>query len=774
MDTKKARLYSIGSLLFVYAFILSASAQSFSAAGMADRYNINWNTQSNNSSESMPCGGGSIGLNVWVESGDILFYISEGGMFDENNQLLKAGRVRLHIPGDPFAGTDFKQELKLQEGYVRISGHHTSVDIWTDVFRPVIHLDITCKTPAHAKVSFESWRFEDHIIEGNEFRANSYKIPQENPVRTYKDSISFSNGAVLFYHRNRPDIKNIVEHTVELEGMRAVMNQMYDPLTNNTFGGLMKGEEMIDAGIDSGHYANRAYRAWSLKSRRVSRDRKIEIGIYTGQTSTLQIWKDSLLHVLHDANANKKNALTRTRQWWQQFWDRSYIDIEGKDSFITRNYRLFRYQLACNAYGKWPTKFNGGLFTFDPMYVDVKQPYSPDFRLWGGGTMTAQNQRLVYFPMLKNGDADMMKPQFDFYLRMLKNAELRSKVYWNHNGACFTEQIENFGLPNIMEYGSKRPAGYDPGLEYNPWLEYLWETVFEFCFMILETDRYEGADISQYIPLIESCLVFYDEHYRQLALARGAKEFDQEGKYIFYPSSAAETFKMAYNSTTVISALKVVLTRVLELPGKYIDSISRQKWSNMLQRIPAVPVREMNGHPLLAPAQAWARVNNSEAPQLYPVYPWGLYGIGKPGLDTAINTYYYDTLAVKFKSAVGWKQYNIFAARLGLTDEAVALTREKFKDGPHRFPAFWGPGFDWTPDHNRGGSAMIGLQEMLLQADGRKIYLLPAWPKQWNGRFKLHAPYNTSLQGTIRNGKVEDLIVEPASRRTDVILPNNL
>lgn len=29
-------------------------------------YNVVWTTQSQNSSESMPCGGGDIGLNVWV------------------------------------------------------------------------------------------------------------------------------------------------------------------------------------------------------------------------------------------------------------------------------------------------------------------------------------------------------------------------------------------------------------------------------------------------------------------------------------------------------------------------------------------------------------------------------------------------------------------------------------------------------------------------------------------------------------------------------------
>ncbi len=482
------------------------------------------------------------------------------------------------------------------------------------------------------------------------------------------------------------------------------------------------------------------------------------------------MWEDGLAAIAGEAAANKKTALAKTRKWWQQFWERSYIFIEGADSFVARNYQLFRYQLGCNAYGKWPTKFNGGLFTFDPAFVDERYPWSPDFRLWGGGTMTAQNQRLVYFPMLKAGDFDMMKPQFDFYLRSLNNAELRSRIYWNHGGASFTEQVENFGLPNVTEYQPNRPAGYDPGMEYNAWLEYEWETVFEFCLMILETERYEGADIKQYLPLIESCLQFYDEHYRQLARQRGVKQLDEQGHYVFYPSSAAETFKMTYNSVTVIAALKVILTRLLELPQQYADTAKRKEWESMLLRIPPVPLREIEGRTMLAPAQAWARVQNSETPQLYPVFPWGIYGVGKPGLDTAINTYKYDPHSVKFRSYVGWRQYSIFAARLGLTEEATALTREKFKDGPHRFPAFWGPGFDWTPDQNWGGSAMIGLQEMLLQADGKKIYLLPAWPKAWNAHFKLHAPYNTTVEARVQDGKLRDLKVLPVSRAADVIV----
>ena len=91
------------------------------------------------------------------------------------------------------------------------------------------------------------------------------------------------------------------------------------------------------------------------------------------------------------------------------------------------------------------------------------------------------------------------------------------------------------------------------------------------------------------------------------------------------------------------------------------------------------------------------------------------------------------------------------------------------KDGKRRFTAFWGPGYDWVPDHNWGGSGMIGLQEMLLQTDDKKIILFPSWPKNWDVHFKLHAPYNTTVEAIIKNGKIEKLEIFPKERKLDVI-----
>lgn len=758
------RFISIAILIFIFSNTVTAQPLKL------DSYNVVWNTQSKNASESMPCGGGDIGLNIWVENGDILFYLSRSGTFDENNQFLKLGRMRLHFTSNPFNDdAHFRQELKLKEGLVNISGKDIDVKFWVDVFRPIVHVKIYSKQKIDIVASYENWRYADRILQGTELRSNSYKIPMPFDVITYKDSVEFKNNQLIFYHRNRSDIANVFDYTVKEEGMESVKDQMYNPIVNNTFGGIIIAPNFSFSKKDTGIYASTKYQSWVFKTVSKAKQQQFDIALNVDQSSSVDEWKTNLNNIVRDGELHQKTAFQQSQNWWQQFWNRSYIEIEGTDSFISRNYTLFRYMLACNAYGKWPTKFNGGLFTFDPVYVSKNNFATPDFRLWGGGTMTAQNQRLVYFPLLKNGDVDMMQAQLETYLRMQYNAELRSKVYWNHDGACFTEQLENFGLPNVFEYGTKRPADFDKGVEYNAWLEYTWETVFEFCLMMLETERYQTNDISKSIPFIESCLTFYDQHYQYLAKKNSIKTFDEKGMYIFYPSSAAETYKDAYNSVTVVAALHTILSRLLELPEKYLSKEKYNKWEAMLKRIPALPEQQINGKTVFAPAQAWARIQNVEAPQLYPVFPWGMYGVGKPDLETAINTYQLDTQVIKTRSAVGWKQHNIFAARLGLTNEAVALTKEKFTAGKHRFPAFWGPGFDFTPDHNWGGSAMIGLQEMLMQVDGKKIYLLPAWPKEWNGRFKLNAPYNTTISAEIKSGKIAHLIVLPQEREKDVV-----
>ncbi|MBN1417944.1 MAG: PDZ domain-containing protein, partial [Planctomycetes bacterium] len=49
------------------------------------------------------------------------------------------------------------------------------------------------------------------------------------------------------------------------------------------------------------------------------------------------------------------------------------------------------------------------------------------------------------------------------------------------------------------------------------------------------------------------------------------------------------------------------------------------------------------------------------------------------------------------------------------------------------------------------------------------MLLFPAWPREWDVEFKLHAPYRTVVEGVYRAGKLERLAVTPQERAGDLL-----
>lgn len=227
--------------------LINCTLQSNAQFKLIDEYNITWNTQSLNAGESMPVGGGDIGLNVWVENNELFFYFSKSGAFDENNTFLRSGRFRLRLSPNAFSRNNFKQELHLKNGYATIetwgSGIQSKITIWVDVFNPVIHVDVESSKPVIAEAIYENWRFVNRPQKGKENNANSWKWASHVHVITQKDSVQFDNNAVLFYHRNQDS--TVFDDAVAQQALNSVKNNLYNPIKNLTSGGLMKGKILL-------------------------------------------------------------------------------------------------------------------------------------------------------------------------------------------------------------------------------------------------------------------------------------------------------------------------------------------------------------------------------------------------------------------------------------------------------------------------------------------------------------------------------------------------
>jgi len=309
-------------------------------------------------------------------------------------------------------------------------------------------------------------------------------------------------------------------------------------------------------------------------------------------------------------------------------------------------------------------------------------------------------------------------------------------------------------------YGETPFEEREDKLQDNRYHKWEWVSGLEMSFMML--DRYEHTLDEAFlkettIPFVTEVLTFFVEHY----------DTDEDGKLVMHPAQALETWWECTNPMDPVAGMHAVTDRLLGLPERVTSPELRSYWAQVRAKIPELPTREHKGETIYAPAEAFDTRKNGEVPELYCVFPFRLCSFEKPNAERGRRTLHHRTA----RGNSGWRQDEIFMAYLGLADEArkslAGRARNHHKGS--RFPAFWGPNFDWIPDQDHGGVLMKALQAMILQAEDKKIFIAPAWPKDWNAEFKLHAPYKTVVQGRVEDGVLVDLKITPESRRADVV-----
>jgi len=794
-----------------------------------EQYNVVWTTQSRNSGESMPVSGGDIGLNVWVENDELLVYLGQAGCRDENGALLKPGRVRVKLTPNPFANAGFRQELKLREGCVLISavregdgkvarsrrergragshargasglqeqsaGKQVHIRVWVEVARPIVHLDIRSDDPVTAETTYESWRFEDIELPNDPSKYDRRAMCMNfdaypGDVYLCKDEVRADDELVCFHHRVE-NSKDCFNFQVKQQNLEPIRDQLLNPLENLVWGGALVGDNMSFAGETSGEYAETPFKGWRYVSETPAEPHRIRVCLHVEQTGDQDSWDTALQKLTALTREDDAQAWEETQAWWVEFWERSRLVINsgrGEEDAgwrIGRNYQLFRYMLAANVRGREPTMFNGGLFTFDPLYVNGKSGpgYTPDHRQWGA-LYTNQNQRMMVWPLLKTGDLDFFSTAFSYYVNNLPNTTSRVRHYWGHAGCTCEEQSSVSGLPAACQYGFHeggrrgRPADLFEGEQVNHAGGNIFEGQLEYAWLMIRYHQFAGADLAPFLPFVEQAVIFYDEHYRFRCKQLTGKELDENGKLVIYPANSLECHWEARNPTSVIAGLTRVLSELIALPERYTSTEKRERWQSILETLPDMPkgANTEFGGTYLKPAENWEH-ESWHCPEMYPLFPYELIGIGQGELELMKRT----SLATGKERTehITWKQANIHAARLGDTALAQELNSKKLDNGPYRFPAFWPHDVDWAPDHNWGGCGMIGMQEMVMQTHSQpgergQIRILPAWPGDWDVDFKLHAPYSTTVEGSFKAGKIEGMDVTPRERQNDVVIQREM
>jgi hypothetical protein len=724
--------------------------------GALSSHDVIWSTPGKNSSDSMPLGNGELGINIWVEeNGDLHFYLGRNDAYSEVSTLCKVGAVRVSLSPNPFvAGMPFRQHLKLRDGVCEITAGQPDaqvrIQIFVDSASPVVHLMGTSKQPITVKAKVESWRTEPQAIP-----ADSQWTMHQAPVDPMQSADVFPKAgkhSISWYHRNESSFA--FEETIRVQSLESIRNTLKDPLLHRTFGGWVTG-----IGFNSTDDR-------TLATPQPVGDFHLRVASPCEQTPTAEDWLKSAEAIAKGAEDGHA-ALVRTSAYWQAFWKRSWVDCGAKSKSamtVGKAHTLQRYMQACAGRSIYPIKFNGSIFTVEPK--PLRKDGNPDWRRWGDCHWW-QNVRMPYHAMQATGDFDLMLPLFDTFERIRPYAEARAKLYFKAEGCYFTETMTIWGTYANRDYGWDR-TGKQPGEMVNQYVRYVWNQGLELVNLMLDYYDHTGDQAflkDRLLPMATSVLRYFDTRFRK----------DDGGRIILDPTQSVETYWFdVINDTPTVAGLNDVSTRLCALPEKLTSKEQREFFTHMKAAAPVIAIEDsqLGGKPVrrIAVAQKYnPKRSNRENPELFPIWPFRLCGLERPMLEEARNAY-------RLRGShndVGWGYDSNAAALLGLTDEAARILKVKIDNSntAYRWPATWGPNFDWLPDHCHGGNLMATTHYMMLQHSGDKIMLLPAWPKDWDVSFKLHAPQQTTVECVYRNGRIEKLEVLPKERRGNITLP---
>ncbi|MEM6885043.1 MAG: DUF5703 domain-containing protein [Verrucomicrobiota bacterium] len=518
-----------------------------------ERYDIEWNAPSKDVTGNMPVGAGDMACNVWVEkaTGDLMFYIQRSGSFTEIGEHIKLGRIRVQLEPNPLKDcTSFSQRLILKDGYISIRAEgsgdadfETRIKLWVDQFNHSVNISIDADKPVSWKAAYESWRTEDKTLEDDPQIKASGKLRSprwgsyqfvHGPVEVVKlkdEGFRFENGSVLFYHRNPAETMS-PDYGLKQQGLEKYKDQLPNINKYRTMGGRLFANNALEHEESAGTYYKTDFKSLVLKSKAPARQHTLHVATHIAQRENLTDWMNEL-NATCDAVRKTGGDYEKNKAWWNAFWERSHIVIhpDKKDESsplwqIGRNYNLVRYMVGGNAYGEFPTKFNGGNLTFDE-----RQGYDPDWRRWGGDFFTAQNQRLIYWPMLRSGDFDMMPSMFHLLELAHAGSKIRVEDAFGHGGMMISENVHPTGIHIPFSYGWKEAGNKyergpdlkfgDPGtdatfiprgkpilrgLMVSPSVTYYYHSQLEFSYMMLMYHIYSGESFEQYMPFFPAVL----------------------------------------------------------------------------------------------------------------------------------------------------------------------------------------------------------------------------------------------------------------------------
>jgi len=297
------------------------------------RADLDYTRPVDRSESGLPIGNGRMGTLVWttpsavhmqVNRVDVFAVDCDTTSFPEKHTDYCGGCafVDLDVGGDVFAGPAFRQHLSVKNGLATTNGSGVSVCAIATNDHDLIALEVT----------------------------DNREMPQ--PI-------------TLSLRMLRPPVVKRFAHTatsaVGGDDGRILLTQRFEEA--DYYCGSAVAAEM------AGRAAN-VERTGDQEIRLVTAPANGTFVVLVSSAATMDRRENLIMRALTELDTAKAHSfdalLASNDHWWADFWNKSTLHLHSADGVADRletNFNYYLYLMACTSRGKYPTKFNGMLWT---------------------------------------------------------------------------------------------------------------------------------------------------------------------------------------------------------------------------------------------------------------------------------------------------------------------------------------------------------------------------------------------------------------------------
>ena len=422
-------------------------------------------------------------------------------------------------------------------------------------------------------------------------------------------------------------------------------------------------------------------------------------------------------------------SIAAHRQWWQEFWGRSFIEIPDK-TIEQCWYSSWYIMASCSRAGKVAPGLWGN-------WITVNDP------AWHGDFHLNYNFEAPFYGLYSSNHADTTLPYYDAMNQSIpRGKRIAEKRGWK--GIHLPVSIGPWGMcpeGDDSDWGQRSNTAYAA-------LPYVWHWQ--------HTQDVAWLKATGYTYLRETALFW--ENY--LKLENGP---DGKPRYVIYSDSIHEGSGPDFNPILSLGLVRTLFKNLIPMSQVLgVDADKRAKWQDIIDKMSAYPTQDRGGKTVFRYSEKGMAWNDGNTLGIQHIYPAGDIGLDSDPKLLEISHNMIDAMG-RWRDFNGSSSWYAACARVGYDPKRILTELRGMYDRhtlPNKLLNFGGGGIENV-------SPALAVTEMLLQSHEGVIRFFPCWPLDQPARFgTLRAVGAFFVSAELKDGKVSGASITSEKGRT--------